>query len=184
MKKRKITIDECEPLLGSYTITINNARYHKDFPDIMIKLLKEFIFDGELFLEFYRIDGINLTAKREKELENEIPALFNRYGGMEIQNEYLSMARIYDACSIYGYITAILDYYLETILFNPKVDWETFRQYHLNYPKYRCEDFIHKGLAEVLFFYFDSGDLSIYCSREKYSTKEVRGIVDKLFENM
>ena len=94
MKKRKITIDECETLLGSYTITINNARYHKDFPDIMIKLLKEFIFDGELFLGFYRIDGINLTAKREKELENEIPALFNRYGGMEIQNEYLSMARM------------------------------------------------------------------------------------------
>ncbi|OQA48535.1 MAG: hypothetical protein BWY46_01307 [Firmicutes bacterium ADurb.Bin300] len=181
MKKRQMTIEEYKNPLGTHTITINNARYQKCFLNSIEKVLKQFLVDEELFFGFYRTDGVNLTLKRQKELKNEIPSLFQKYGDIQNLSEYLSIAKININDYIYNFIPAIFDYYLETTLFNPKVNWETFKQYHSNYQKHRFDDIILNNFTEVLFCYFDSGDFSICFNPEMHNPREVRNMIDEVF---
>lgn len=80
MKKRQMTIVEYEKTTGAHTIIINNARYQKGFLNVVEKLIKAFWDDKEVFFGFCRTDGVNLTLKQQKRLENEIPAFFQKTG--------------------------------------------------------------------------------------------------------
>ena len=126
MKKRMISITECGNPLGSHTIIIGNIRYQNSYPDNMKKFIELFLSTDELFFGFYRIDGLNLTLKQQEKLKNEIPILFKKYGDIQILNEYLSIARI--NFNEYNFIPSVFDYYLETIMFNPAIKWEIFKQ--------------------------------------------------------
>lgn len=181
MKNRQVTIEEYKNPLGANTITINNARYQKCFMNSIEKVFKSFLAEGELFFGFYRTDGLNLTLQQQKELEKVIPELFQRYGDIKNLNEYLSAARINSSDVIYNFIPSIFDYYLETILFNPKVDWYTFERYHYDYQKHRLDEIIINNFADVLFFYSDSGDFSICFNTEKYDHGEIRNLIEKAF---
>lgn len=181
MKKRQITIEECINPLGACTVTVNNARYHKFFLNCFEKVYKSFLTDKELFFGFYRTDGVNLTSKRQRELKNEIPALFQKYGSQKNISEYLSVAKINSCDDIYNFIPLIFDYYLETMLFSPKVSWNTFVQYHSNYQNHRFDDIILDRFAEVLFFYYDSGDFAICFNPETYNPRDVRNMIDEVF---
>lgn len=181
MKKRQITIEEYENPLGAHIITINNARYQKCFITSIEKIFKSFLIEEELFFGFYRTDGVNLTSKRQKELKNEISEFFQKYGDIQNLNEYLSVAKIKLKDLIYNFIPPIFDYYLETTLFNPKVNWETFKQYYSNYQNHRLDDMILNHFSEVIFCYSDSGDFSICFNPEVYNHREVRNMIDEVF---
>lgn len=181
MKKHQIIISEKRNPKGSYTITIDNVRFQEKFPENTKQIMKEFIDDSELFLGFYRIDGIHLTSPKEKELKKEIPAFFQKYGEIKNQNEYLTIAKTKENDRIYHLLPSIFDYYLDTILFNPKISWELFEEFHINYLAHSLDDYIFNNIADILFLYFDSGDFSICFNPEKYEHKEIRTIVDRIF---
>lgn len=177
MKKRQITIEEYKKA-GVNTIIINNARCQKDCIE---KILTPFLVDKELFFGFYRIDSVNLTSKQQKEFENEIPKFFQKHGDMQKLSEYLAVAKINSNDCNYSFIPSVFDYYLETMLFAPSVDWGTFKQYHLNYQNHRFEDIILDDLGDILFGYFDSGDFMICYNPEKYNPEEVRTMTVETF---
>lgn len=78
MKKRQMTIEEYNSASGVYTIIINNARYQKNYPDAIEKIIKAFLVDKEVFLGFCRTDGMNITKEKQEKLKNEIPAFFKK----------------------------------------------------------------------------------------------------------
>ena len=154
-------IEEYKNTFGTYTIIINNARYQKSFSNAIEKIIKTFLVDKEVFFGFCRTDGVNLTLEQQRNLKNEIPIFFKKHGDLQSLSEYLTVARIELNNYRYSFIPKVLDYYLETIMFNPKVDWEIFKQYHSNYQEHRFDDIIINHFAEVLFGYCDSGDFLI-----------------------
>ena len=182
MKKKQITIKEYKNIPGTHTIIIRNARYQENFFDIIEKLINYFLIDKEIFFGFNRIDGINLTQEQEKKLEKEIPIFFKKNGDIQKLNEYLTVARINSNNYNYNFIPSIFDYYLDTIMFNPNIDWESFKQYHLNYQEHTLEDIIINHFSEMLFYYFDSGDLQICFNPQIYNPKDVRNIINLFFE--
>ena len=61
----------------------------------------------------------------------------------------------------YDVLPNIFHYYLETIFFCPKIDWETFKQSYCDYMKHGARNYVQNGYADFLFAYTDSGDFSI-----------------------
>lgn len=181
MKKRQMTVEEYESTTGVHTLIINNARYQKGFLNVVEKLIKAFLSDEEVFFGFCRTDGVNLTLKEQKRLANEIPAFFQKNGNFHSLSEHLTAARIKFNNDTSDYIPLIFDYYLETVMFNPKTDWENFKQYHSDYQKHRVDEIILNHFAELLFYYFDSGDLMICFNPQVYNPQEVRSVVEQSF---
>ena len=93
----------------------------------------------------------------------------------------MSIAKVSLGNAVFDFFPDVFDYYLDTIVFNPKVDWKTFKQYYSNYQEHRFEDIILDHLAEILFCYSDSGDFSICFSSEFYSYTDVKKLVGKIF---
>lgn len=181
LKKRQLTIEEYKNKSGAHTIIINNARYQKDFPIFIEKMINQFLLDEEVFFGFFRTDGVNLTSEQQRRLKNEIPEFFQKNGDIENLSEYLTVARIDSNKHCYSIIPSIFDYYLETMMFNPKVDWETFKQYHSDYQEHRFDDIILNHFAEILFCYFDSGDFLICFNPQMYNPREIRSMVEVFF---
>ena len=181
MKKRQMTIEEYKNAPGVHTIIINNARYQEGFLDAIEKIIEAFLVDKEVFFGFCRTDGMHLTLEQQKKLEKEIPAFFQKNGDLQTLSEYLTVARIQLNNYGYDYIPLIFDYYLETIMFNPKVDWEIFKQHHSNYQEHKLDEIILNHFAEVLFDYFDSGDFLICFNSHMYSPREIRSMVELFF---
>lgn len=177
---RQVSIVEYANFAGIYTILINNARFHDRFQDNIKNLFYHYLNDGEVFFGFCRLDGTNLKSNQYKELKNAIPDFFKKHGSLNIINKYLSAGRL-DSCRYDDIIPLIFDYYLETILFNLKSDWVTFLKYYSDYQNIRLENIILNNYADILFYYFDSGDLEICFSTEKYSLKEVKSLIYKIF---
>lgn len=181
MNKRKIIIKEYKNTSGSHTIIINNARYQKGFLNIIEKTMKQFLSDKEVFFGFCRTDGVNLTSEQERKLKNEIPAFFQENGEIQKLSKYLTVARIDSSNYDCSFIPSIFDYYLESVMFNPKVDWEAFKQYHSKYQEHRFDDIIHNHFADILFGCFDSGDFLICFNPHLYNHREIRNAIEVSF---
>lgn len=180
MKKHYLSIDEYENPKGTHTIIINNIRYHNCFYEAIKKIINSFIVDDELFFGFYRVDGFNLTFEQQKKLKSEIPMYFQNQGEFCYQNKYLAVAKLKVNNDIYNFIPLVFDYYLETIVFNSKVSWEDFEQYHLEYLHHRYDDYILKGFTDFLFSYVDSGDFFVCFNPKKFNSSEVRVKIDRI----
>lgn len=181
MKKRQLTVEEYVNPSGSHTITVNNARYQEHFSQKIHQMLKAFSDDGELFFGFYRTDGLNLTAERQKELEKEIPKLFREDGGIKKLNDYVAVARIEESDRIPDRLISIFDYFLETVLFYASGRWEDFRLFYADYQKHSAEELLFNGFAKVLFYYSDSGDFSVCFHPESYHADDVRRLIEEIF---
>lgn len=179
MKKRQVSIKESKNASGVCTIRINNARYQKGFYSFVERGVEHFLIGEEVFFGFYRTDGVNLTKEQSEILEKQIPDFFREGGDMQNLNEYLSIAKV--ALDEWGLdlLPQIFDYYLETIMFRPKTDWETFQQYYSHYLDHRFKDYISDGLAEMLFCYVDSGDFVICFDPEKCNPREIQYIASE-----
>lgn len=181
MRKKQLTIKEYKNIYGVHTIIVNNARCQKDFCGIIEKIIEEFLTDREVFFGLCRTDGINLSSEQQRNLKNEIPAFFQKNGEMQNLSEYLTVAKIESNNYDRNFILAIFDYYLETLMFNPKVDWHIFKQYYSDYQEHRFEDFILNHYADILLYYFDSGDFLICFDSQKYNSSEIRSRFERLF---
>lgn len=179
--RKKVTVEEYANSPGAYTIVINNARYHENFAIAINKLIKTFMFEKETFFGLCRTDGLNLTLEKQKKLDKSIPAFFRENGDFQILNEYLTVARTCLDNEGCNFVSSVFDYYLETIMFNSKVDWDAFKGYYYNYQEHRFDEFIRNRFSEMLFFYFDSGDFLVCFNPEIYKPVYVRGVIDLLF---
>ena len=181
MSKRQLSIEEHSNTAGVYTIIINNARYQKNFFKFIERIFEDFLLGNEVFFGFYRTDGINLSLVQQNKLKNEIPDYFHNNGDMNIISEYLTVARIKSKNYNYSFISLIFDYYLQTVMFNPQVDWEIFKQYHSNYLAHRFDEIVLNHFAEIIFYYIDSGDFAICFNPVMYDPKVVRRSIQTLF---
>jgi len=183
LKKRQITIEEYKNYAGTHTIIINNARYQESFCNAIESIIKSFLLDKEVYFGFCRTDGMNLSLEEQKELKNKIPIFFQNDGNFQVLSEYLSVARSKLNNYSCSFIPLIFDYYLETIMFNPKVDWENFKEYYLSYQEHRFDEIILNHFAYVLFYYFDSGDFLICYDPKIYNSKDIRSMVELFWGN-
>ena len=181
MGKKQITIEEYRNTLKSHTITVYNARCQKGFYSDIEKMLKDFFESKELFFGFYRTDGLNITSKKTEDLKEEISNFFSKYGVIECLDDYLSVAKIKANDGVWSFLPFVLDYYLDTVLFSPKISWEVFIRYYSEYLKHRVDELINNDFADLLFFYFDSGDFSICFDPAKYPSDSVKKTIFKFF---
>lgn len=180
MKKKQVTFREHGDMAAP-VITVDNARYQEDYQEHVVRMLKTFLSGEQLFIGTYRTDGVNLSAKRLKELEGEIPAFFQQFGEQRKISEHLSAARVELNDRVYAFLPWLFDYYLETTLFVPKAGWETFMSYHLAYQEHRLCDMICAHLAEFLVCYSDSGDISVCFDPAVYVHRDVREALEDAF---
>ena len=173
MKKRELIIREVNHSSDVYSIEIYNARYQPDFVNF-IKSIVNCFFTKELFFSFYRVDGIHLSQKQQQKLEIEIPLFFQRNGILQELNEYVSIAKTELNDEICGFLPSILDYFLEISLFNLNSDWNQIKNYHMDYLNHSVEDIISNHFADIVFLYFDSGDVSICFNSKIYDSEEIR----------
>ena len=181
MKKRQVALKAYNHPLGVCTLTVENARCLDAYPERIERVLRAFLDGEELFFGFYRTDGMHLSPQRQGELETEIPAFFRKSGEMRKISEYLSVARSELNDRVYARIPAIFDYYLETTLFVPRVDWKTFQQFHADYQGHRLEDIILNHFADLLFCYADSGDFSVCFDPQARAREQVRAVLQNVF---
>ena len=183
MKKCELIICEDKPSLGVYSITVFNARYQAGFAKFIKKIVNRFL-RKELFFSFYRVDCIHLSLKQQKKLETEIPLFFYKNGMLQEINGYLSIAKAELNDELCDLLPFILDYYSEISLFNPKVDWDKLKNYHLDYLNHRVADIISNHFTDIVFDYFDSGDISLYFNSQIFDSEEVKKIVVEAFDEM
>ena len=181
MKKRQVALKAYNHPLGVCTLTVENARCLDAYPERIERILRAFLDGRELFFGFYRTDGMHLSPQRQRELETEIPAFFREPGEMRRISEYLSVARSELNDRVYARIPEIFDYYLETTLFVPRMNWETFQQFHADYQEHRLEDMILDHFADLLFCYADSGDFSVCFDPQAHDREKVRLVLQKVF---
>ena len=181
MKKRQVALKAYNHPLGVCMLTVDNARCLDAYPERIERVLRAFLDGEELFFGFYRTDGAHLSTQRQGELETEIPAFFRKFGEMRKISEYLSVAKCELNDRVYARIPAIFDYYLETTLFVPRVDWEIFRQFHAGYQEHRLESIILNHFADLLFCYADSGDFSVCFDPQAHDREQVRFVLQKVF---
>ena len=70
-------------------------------------------------------------------------------------------------------IERIFHYYLNTIVFSPKVDWDTFVRSYSDYMNIVIDDYVLNEYTDFLFSYVDSGDFSVTFNPKLYDPKVI-----------
>ena len=181
---KKITIKEYKKTKCAYTIVLENVRFDENGFEIIEKIIKRFMVGDELFFGFYRTDGVNITSKQFNDYEKEIKDFFELNGEIKKQNTYLAVAQTTINHNLYKILPRIFDYYLDTVLFNPKISWETFEKYHFEYMEHTNEDYIINNYADFIFSYFDSGDFLVCFNPENYDAANIRNVIDNIISEV
>ena len=183
MKKKQISISEIECSNNVCTIIINNVRFHKNYIKMIDEIIKMYLNDEEVFFGFFRTDGMNLSSEQQRLLNETIPTFFQNNGEIQRLNDYLTVAKTKGNALCNGILTSLFDYYLETMIFHPKVDWEIFKHYHNCYLEHRIENIILSHFTELLLYYFDSGDIAICFDSQIYSKENIRRKIAEILYN-
>lgn len=151
-------------------INIDNIGLKPENMERCVDIIKRFAKGNTLFFGFYRTDGNNLTNQEWEKCEKEIPEFFQTHGiykplvetiGENIYSGYLTAGSLPLDDETYKIIPWIFHFYLETTLFCPKINWETFVQTYSNYMKNEIDNYIINDYSDFIFTYSDSGDFSI-----------------------
>lgn len=92
----------------------------------------------------------------------------------------LAACHVPNDSNFYEIIDKIFHYYLETILFCPKISWNVFLHSYKDYMKFGVKDYILNGYTDILFSYVDSGDFSISFNSEIYDPQVMREQFNRL----
>lgn len=168
---------------GLHQITIENIRFENNGFKIIKEIIKHFINSKEIFLGFYRTDGVNISDSQFKKYKKAIKEFFATHGNLTVLNEYLAIAEIAMDNDAYDILPLLFDYYLETSIFLSLKDFDSFREYYSEYMQHRQTEYITDGYADLLFSYFDSGDFSISFNSNKYDPKVIRKTIQKIINS-
>lgn len=176
----KMYIKEHEYSKRICEIRIENIRKDSKCFLIIEKILHYFLNNEELFFGFYRIDGINIPNGQIKHYKRLVKDFFDKHGELKELNEYLSVAKIESDSTLSEILPIVLDYYLDIVLFNSKIEWSKYVIYYSKYMEHTNFDYIMNGFADILFSYSDSSDFSVCFNSEKISRENIKDIIIKI----
>lgn len=192
MKRRKVNIRKSVNSNGTYSIWIDNARLCPNIFHKISQILECFTEGTEVYLGCYKTDGVNISGVKFNQYGQEIRAYFEkngqRYQILETfwgkgKRHSCSELLVYSAPNnneTYRMIEKVFHYYLEIIVFSPKVDWDTFVHSYSNYMNIVIKDYVLNGYTNFLFSYVDSGDFSITFDPKRYDSKMIQEQVYKI----
>lgn len=191
--KKNMTINEYRNANGAHTIFIDNIGLCPDMLPKINSLIKSFTNGHELFFGHYKTDGMNISNKELLLYSADIPKYFTKYGVYQkivAKNkkiltlfsppQELIVCRAPNNENTYKILSKVFHYYLETIIFCPKIDWETFVDSYARYMNNVTRDYVLDGYTDFLFSYIDSGDFSITFDPKRFNPLAVRKQVDSL----
>lgn len=181
----------------TFRVTIHNAVLQEKCFAKINEIIKNFVQGNEMLFGFYRTDGLNLTKDEWKKCDKEIPLFFkengeykdivekviDRKGSEKEYSGYLVAAKAQVNEQLYENLQWILQYYLETAFFVPKISFTEFETIFSNYMKKSTKDYISNGYTDFLFSYFDSGSFSVTFDPKKYDIKYVCEKVENIWNN-
>lgn len=193
-KTCKIEADYCSDG-KTYRITINNAIQIDDCFARIVRIIQRYSFGEEFYFGFYRLDGITLTKEEWNKCDTEIPLFFKRNGSFQeltetvydkkgrkkVYSNYLYVAKAKINDDLYNNLQWFFQYYLETVMFVPKISYDRFKEIFVNYMKESPELYLLNGYADFLYNYYDSGTFEITFDPEKYDMSEICRYVHTVF---
>lgn len=171
LKKRKVTITDHKMPNGTYCISMYNVAFYPNIINKIIQFIKEYTVGMELYFGLYRTDGIYLSNDEMLRYSLEIPEFFRNHGEYHLMNKLGLLACRANSHDLYEILDKIFFYYLDTIIFVPKIDWNTFINSYKNYMSGVTKEYIVNGYTDILFAYTDSGDFSVLFDPQKYDPK-------------
>lgn len=192
MKKHKINMNEIHKPKGICSIWIDNIRLCEDHFQKISDIIRCFSSGSELYFCLYKKDGMYLSKKQEQLYGKEILSFFRNNGKIypifenNSAKEYNIYAQELFFCSAsnndatYEIIEKVCPYFLENIIFSPKVDWRTFINMYTEYIQVGADEYLIKNYTDFLFSYVDSGDLSISFNARKYNSKLIRQRINEI----
>jgi len=129
----------------------------------------------KLFFGFYRQNGVGLSRNEWLQYDAAITNFFAKDKRVckdivKNKNEiYLWAAYAPRDVDTLEMIPKFCQYYLHTLFFEPRVDWEAFLTVYPLYMKTDLCNFVEKGIADILFSYDDDGVFSIAFNPERFS---------------
>lgn len=181
----------------TFHVTIHNAVLQEKCFTKINEIIKSFVQENEMFFGFYRTDGLNLTKDEWEKCDKEIPLFFkengeyrdiietvtDRKGRKKEYSGYLMVSKAQVNEQLYEKLQWILQYYLETTFFVPKISFTEFETIFSNYMKKSTKDYIANGYTDFLFSYYDSGNFSVTFDPQKYDIKYVCEKVENIWNN-
>ena len=192
MKRNKLSIRKTGNSNGSCSIWIDNARLYPNIYNKIAQIIKEFTDGSLLYFGHYKKDGINISNSVFKQYGIDIVSFFTTHGVYNpIEETYLKNGKVctrqeLTVCSApndkitYSMFEKIFHYYLETVVFSPKIEWNTFVDSYSNYMNIVTNDYVLNGYTDFIFSYVDSGDFSITFNPVKYDSKVMENRINKI----
>lgn len=192
MKKNKLSIRTTRNSNGSCSIWIDNARLYPNIYSKIAHIIKELTDGRVLFFGHYKKDGINISDSMFKQYGIDIVSFFTTHGLYNpIEETYLKKGKVYTrqeltVCSApndeitYRMFEKIFHYYLETVVFSPQIEWNTFVDSYSNYMNIVTNDYVMNGYTDFIFSYVDSGDFSITFNSSKYDSRVMENMINKI----
>ncbi len=189
-----MTFKEYEDSNDICTIVFENIVCDSTAFVLIENIIKQFATGDELFFEHYRLDGFYLSRNEMKECGERIPAFFKAHGEYQTMNvfngkqmsegEGLTACRCPNDEKIYKMIEKIFHYYLETVMFSPKISWQDFLKVHENYMKHCAKEYILYDYTDYIFSYVDSGTFSIMFNSKKHNSAEVCQTINQMIKGI
>ena len=181
---------------NGYTIRFESLGLNNDDYSKIKDIIRYFVRGEEIFFGHYRTDGMNISKEDFIKYGLEIPQYFKSNGRYDKiikgkEKKFLffkSEPWALTVCSAptnnetYKIMDKIFHYYLETTVFCPKIDWETFVNEYSNYMSNATRDYVAKGYTDFLFAYVDSGDFSITFDSKMHDPQSIKNDIFKILE--
>ena len=165
-------------------ITISNIGLLDSHLPYCVEIVRRFTHADTFFFGFFRTDGIYLDDQKMEEYAQEIPDYFHHNGRYrefpllvnKRKNLYESLIKVASAPvgeELYTLLPHMFRYYLTTVFFSPKVEWDDFSQRFSHFVKQGTKGFIEEGYADMLFVYEDSEHFAVEFHTDVYDMNDV-----------
>ena len=185
MQKQNVSITKFNYPNEVCSVTLNNIGQHPELMNKIPSVIEHFSSGLELFLGSYKRDGLLLTNVQIERFCCDIPKYFKAcgeirqidlFGTQSNPERLIGDLYVFHAPAsqeTYSMLNKVFLYFLETVVFSPKIDWNTFIRSYQEYTKYGTHNYIQKGYTDFLFSFVDSGDFTISFKEQTMSTQSV-----------
>ena len=191
MKKQNVVFTKFNYPNEVCSVTLNNIGQHPELMSKIPVIIDSFTPKSELFIGSYKRDGFLLTDAQIEQFSIDIPKYFKKFGEVKqmdlidrqsnpnklVGGLYVFRAPVSE--KTYHTLNKVFMYFLETIVFSPKINWNTFVDSYREYTKYGTRNYIQKGYADFMFSFVDSGDFTISFKEE---TMKAQLVTEKIQE--
>lgn len=171
------------------TLYIDNVKRNNKIKECL-EIIKYFINEDEFYFSLYRVDGLNISKNQFTEYHNTIEEFFKEHVNLEIIKKddrrqsingiLAAMGKMLNNNETYEILPMIFDYFLNTIIYKPKQNYERFKQIFKENSMQGLHYYIEKGVFDISFAYVDSGDFMICFNKNIYEEKEIIKTIESI----